>query len=456
VDIGSRLELFVDKYLIERMDNVGLRLTTPQPQETVLTFDAPWEGRYSAYVTVLHDGDCYRMYYRGAPEYIGDGSDFEVTCCAESADGVHFTKPELGLFKVQGSRTSNVILAHDIPFSTNFAPFLDSRPGVSIEERYKALAGVGESGLHGFASADGLRWRKVQEEPFFQGPELDSQNVGFWSVHEGCYVCYFRTWSEYRGEHYRWISRSTSDDFMSWTPPRVMDKGDAPWEQIYTNQTAPYFRAPHVYLSLAARYMPNRPVISAEEGKRIGIPDHYALDCSDNVLMSSRGGNLFDRTFLEALVRPGIGAENWSSRSNYPAHGIVQTGEHELSIYIQHNYGQTTGYMRRYTLRLDSFASVHAGYTGGEFLTKPFTFSGGELHLNFATSAAGGIRVEIQDKQRQPLHGYHLSDCDDIVGNTCDGVVRWKDGPDLRALAGKPIRLRFAMKDADLYALRFG
>ncbi len=323
-------------------------------------------------------------------------------------------------------------------------------------ERYKALAGVGDSGLHGFVSGDGLRWRKVQEEPFIHGPELDSQNLGFWSEYEGCYVCYFRTWSEYEGDHYRWVSRSTSDDFLTWTPPEVMDKGDAPWEHIYTNQTVPYFRAPHIYLSLAARYMPNRTVVTAEDGKRIGVPDEYVLDCSDNVLMSSRGGNRFDRTFLEALIKPAIGVENWSSRTNYPAHGIVQTGEHELSIYIQHNYGQTTGYMRRYTLRLDGFASAHAPYAGGELLTKPFTFSGNRLYLNFATSAAGGIRAELQDAQGQPLPGYALNDCEELVGNTCDAVVRWREGAELHAWTGKPVRLRFVMKDADLYALRFG
>ena len=455
IPLDSRLEMFIDHFLIEHMDEVSLRLHEPLPQESVLSFDRPWEGRYCGYVTILKDGGLFRMYYRGLPEAGADGSDLEVTCYAESPDGIHFTKPNLGLFEVMGTRDNNVILAKNAPFSHNFAPFLDTRPDVPDEERFKALAGTEKSGLVAFVSADGKSWRKLQEEPVIRDGKFDSQNVAFWSEPEGCYVSYFRIWSQGGWKGYRWVGRATSPDFVTWSDTVPMDKGEAPWEHIYTNQTIAYPRAPHIYLSLAARFMPGRRAITKEEAKQIGVEEKYDGDCSDNVLMTSRGGNIYDRTFLEAFIKPGIGPENWTSRTNYPVRGILQTGENELSLYIQQNYGQPTGYVRRYTLRLDGFASIHAPYKGGEWISKPIVFKGAGLHLNFATSAAGDIRVELQTPDGHPIPGYALEEAEELIGNTTDRTACWKGGSDLSGLAGNPVRLRMVMKDADLYSVQF-
>ena len=152
---------------------------------------------------------------------------------------------------------------------------------------------------------------------------------------------------------------------------------------------------------------------------------------------------------------PGIGHENWVSRTNYPACNVVQTGPHEMSFYVNQNYGQPTSHLRRYSLRLDGFACVRAGYEGGEMLTRPFRFTGRELVLNFATSAGGGIRVEADDAEGKPLSGFGRADAVELIGNEIDRAVRWRSKSDLRALAGHPIRLRFFLKDASLYALQF-
>ena len=143
------------------------------------------------------------------------------------------------------------------------------------------------------------------------------------------------------------------------------------------------------------------------------------------------------------------------TRSNYPARGIVQTGPAELSIYIERENVQPTDHIRRYTIRLDGFASVHAPYEGGEMVTRPLKFSGRELAINFATSASGSIRCEIQDADGQPIPGFALANCKDIGGDEIEGAVRWKDGSDVSGLAGQTVRLRFVMKDADLFALKF-
>lgn len=461
LDIGTRRELFVDRSLIDSMRGLELRLHEPRNEGAVLQFDEPWEGVHSGYSTVIRDGGRFRVYYRGMPVNVVDGTAGEVTCVAESTDGLRWTKPKLGLFESQGSKANNIILANDPPFSHNFSPFLDSRPGCPPDERYKALAGISKSGLVAFVSADGLRWRKLrdtavipQKAPFKFAWMFDSQNVAFWSESEKKYLCYFRIW-----EGVRRIGRTESSDFVTWSDPvlmRQMTGGQpSPEEELYTNQTDPYFRAPQLYVAVAARFVPGRQAISDEDAKALKVAKGFEKDVSDAVLMTTRGGSVYDRTYLSSFIRPGIGARHWVSRNNYPALGIVQTGPTEMSLYVNQDYAQPTAHLNRYSLRLDGFASVQAPYAGGELLTKPLKFAGDRLELNFSTSAAGSIRVEIQDESGKSIGGFAAGECVEIVGNEIARVVRWKTGTDVSKLAGKTVRLRFVMKDADLYALRF-
>jgi hypothetical protein len=451
VEIGSRLELFVDHFLIDKLTNVSLALERPRDEGIALRFDKPWEGRFCGYATIIHDGPLFRAYYRGSPDVGRDGSNTETTCVAESKDGIHWTKPELGLFEVNGTKANNVILAGMAPFSHNFCPMLDTRKDTPKDQRYKALAGIGSSGLFAFVSEDGLRWKKLRDKAVITKGAFDSQNVPFWSEQEQCYLCYFRVFEK----GIRRIARTTSKDFINWTPPEMMGYGDRPIEHLYTNQTSPYFRAPHLYVGTAARFFPNRQVLTPEQAKAINVDPGYFKDCSDGVLLTSRGANRYDRTFMEGFINPGIGLENWVSRTNYPALNIVQTGPSEMSLYANQHYGQPTSHLRRYSLRLDGLASLTAPHAGGEMLTKPLTFTGKEMVLNFATSAAGGIRVEIQDASGKAIPGFTLADSVETIGNEIERAVRWKAGPDVSSLAGKPIRLRFVMHDARLFSLRF-
>ena len=98
---------------------------------------------------------------------------------------------------------------------------------------------------------------------------------------------------------------------------------------------------------------------------------------------------------------------------------------------------------------------MSAGFGGGEFVTRPFVFSGGELELNYSTSAVGSVQIEIQDAEGHAIPGYGLDDSPEMFGDEIDGAVRWTGGPDLSRLSGQPVRLRFALKDADLYAFGF-
>jgi len=430
IALGSRRELLVDNFLIDHLAGISLALERPHDEGIALRFDRPWEGAFCGYVTILRNGPVFRAYYRGLPAAGKDGSAAEMTCVAESRDGISWTKPDLDLFEVRGSKVNNIILAGSPPFSHNFCPMLDTRAGVPSAERYKALAGTGAGRLAAFVSADGLHWRKLRDGPVITKGAFDSQNVPFWSEHEQCYLCYFRVFKD----GFRRIARATSKDFVHWTEPVLMGYGGRPIEHLYTNQTSPYFRAPHLYVGIAARFLPGRQVLTKEQTRVIHVDPGYFRDCFDGVLITTRGGDGYDRTFMEGFLTPGIGPENWVSRTNYPALNVVQS---------------------RYSLRLDGFAAAVAPYADGGLRTKPLTFTGKELVLNFATSAAGGIRVEIQNAAGVPLPGSTLVDSIETIGNEIERVVRWKQGADVSRLAGQPVRLRFVMHDARLYALRF-
>ena len=66
------------------------------------------------------------------------------------------------------------------------------------------------------------------------------------------------------------------------------------------------------------------------------------------------------------------------------------------------------------------------------------------------------MQVEVQDETGHPLPGFALADMPPLFGDELDAVVKWKSGSDLSALKGKPVRFRFMMKDADVFALRVG
>jgi hypothetical protein len=98
---------------------------------------------------------------------------------------------------------------------------------------------------------------------------------------------------------------------------------------------------------------------------------------------------------------------------------------------------------------------VNAPYKGGEFITKPLTFTGSKFTMNFSTGATGGVNVEFQDANGKPISGFALTDSVEQIGDEIERTVKWKSGDDVSKLAGQPIKLRFVMHDADLYALKF-
>lgn len=489
--LDGRRELFVDNYIVERIGGAGrLELHRPERREIVLETELPWEGNASGYQSVIQDGQRYRMYYRGG-HYRHGGKPAETRpthpwflCYAESNDGIHWRKPELGLFEFDGSRKNNIVLTPDAVAGfkgdpAHTAVFLDTNPACPADARYKVvIVGSKPHGLYLLKSADGLHFKPLTEPaaPVITQGAFDSQNLLFWDPMRQQYRAYWRIFTagvttpeNWKPSGVRAIRTAVSSDLRQWNDAADLTYFDSPAEHLYTNQIQPYYRAPQVLVGFPMRYnergwsQPMRQLPGPEEREaRAKVSQRYGTAVTDAVFMASRDGVRFHR-WNEAFLRPGPRMkDSWVYGDNFVFWGLVETASHqadaprELSLYTTEGYwqGDRTSF-RRLTLRLDGFVSLRAPAKGGELLTRPFTFKGSALQLNASTSAAGGIQVEIQDVDGKPLPGFALADCPELFCDDVAHTVYWKSGSDVSKLAGKPVRLRLVLHDADIYAFQF-
>ena len=140
IDIGSRLELFVDDHVVDRLSEATRTMHRPVPRDVVMRFDRPWEGNSCNYISVIEDGGVYRMYYRASQVDYTQGkmtNRHAFVCYAESADGVRWERPSLGLVEFEGSKDNNIIW--DGLGTTTFAVFLDENPDCDPDARFKAF-----------------------------------------------------------------------------------------------------------------------------------------------------------------------------------------------------------------------------------------------------------------------------------------------------------------------------
>lgn len=479
VYIGSRLELLVDRHLLQSVaGGAGLRLHQPVRREIVFETEAPWEGNACGYASLVRAENTWRIYYHTL-HYRHSGPPAQALeehppylCYIESDDGLHWQRPEVGLFMVAGSRANNIVLVPEAVEAfggdpAHTAVLYDENPDCPPQERYKVvILGSKPKGLFVLGSGDGQRFTPLSATPAITEGAFDSQNLMFWDPVRGEYREYHREFAD----GIRGIMTSTSADPLHFPPPQWLAYPGAPIEQLYTNQVMPYPRAPHLFIGFPARYVEREqedPLYALpgleERLARAKSHPRYGTTVTDTVFMSSRDGLSFNR-WPEAFIRPGPRErESWVYGDNYTCWGLLETpsvtedAPPELSLYASDGYWEGTSVsFRRYSLRLDGFVSVNAPLSGGEIVTRPLIFDGGNLALNVETSAAGGVQVEVQDANGRPIEGYTLADCPAICCDRIGHIVRWKgNGGDLRPLAGKPVRLRFSLNDADLYAFRF-
>jgi hypothetical protein len=487
VNIASRRELFVDDLLIDKLTGgAEQRLHHPEPREIVLLHDAPWEGSGSGYHSIFRDGDLYRMYYKAwqltvTPGKVNTGEHPLFCCYAESDDGIHWRKPELGLHEFKGSKANNIVIpsgkmGNVNPDGGHPAVFKDENPAAAPDARYKAIVRSNSpKGLLALKSADGVRWSPMADAPVITAGAFDSQNLAFWDGGRSVYRAYWRIFTEgvteeknWKPGGYRAIRTATSKDFLHWENQADLTYEDSPAEHLYTNQVKPYHRAPHLLIGFPTRYIERgwsesmRALPEREHREwRSKANQRYGTAITEGLFMSSRDGVKFKR-WNDAFLRPGIERDGtWNYGQQYLAWHLVETksalegAPNELSLYSTESYWTgASSALRRYTLRLDGFVSIHAPMRGGELITRAVTFTGKKLTMNFATSAAGGIQVEIQDASGRPVPGFTLAEAEPQFGDSIERVVTWKNGDDVSSLAGKPVRLRFVLNDADLYSMR--
>lgn len=473
VNIGDSRQLFLDDFLIAEMNQAELRVHQPQRQEQFIVFDAPWEGDAQNYFTVIFDGESYHMYYHAWGQNTGTSLSIAYM---KSKDGIHWERPNLGIYEHNGSKDNNIVMwNYNDVLSHDMNPFVDKNPKTTPEARFKAVGYMYGSpnpennGLYAFCSNDAVHWKVMSEKPVFTGWAFDTQNVAFWSEKEGKYVLYFRHFRE----RIRVIRRAVSEDFLNWKDDGEITfpegQGPSMEVQFYTNQIAPYYRNPDLYIGFPARYVDRGLTVSTDllpelewRKKGISVEQRIGTTVTDTVFISSRDGYKFTQG-NDAFVQPGLRTRhNWFYGDNYLAWGLIETDSlyddspRELSLWSVESY-QTDGdsRLRRYTLRIDGFCSLHAKSRAGIVATKPLVFQGKELSLNATTSAAGTIRIEICDENGNVIPGFSAEDCDIIYGDSLDRRVSWKGNRDISSLQGKPIVLRFLLKEADVYSLKW-
>lgn len=455
LEIGTGRQLFFDRRFIAESENVRIAMNSPAKAGIVLSPDQSWEAfRLTSYFTVVQDGDICRMYYSCFSKDQWHTPDswnkHAYLCYAESEDGIHWKKPNLGIVDFEGSKDNNIILRSVVDGTV----FID--PRAPPERRYKLLSTVGphSGGLRISYSADGVRFTMGQPvSPW----NPDSQQNAFWDRRLKKYTAFLRKNTDLG----RAVGRIELQDIEApWQGDLkivfIRDERDPADVDFYTNACVQYPWAEDAYFMFPAAYHHFPPQMGND-----GL-----LDTS---VAASRDGIHWVRPDRGPYVP--LGESNaWDARFVMLGVGMVRRGDEIYQYYngIHLSHGGTRGKspeqraklvqwgsMGRVVQRLDGFYSADAAYEGGWLLTPPVIFQGDRLVLNVNTSAAGSAYVAITDTEGRSLEGFTIADCDKILTNDVDHVVTWKGKSNVSALAGKPVRLRFEMRSTKLYAFQF-
>lgn len=473
MDISNRRECFFDGALVnDARTTAEFLVHKPIRKGTAITFDAPWENGGCTYPNFFKDGDIYRMYY------LPFDNTSKYVCYAESRDGMHWEKPILNVCDYNGSTENNVIVVPSMvgcPFD-NFMVFKDENPACPPEKKYKGIMSLDRDGVHGLYvlfSDDGIHF-SYGDVVTTKGA-FDSLNVAFWDKDAGIYRCYYRGYhapgstgfDEGNEETIRDIRYMESTDFKNWTEAKLLEFEDEEDVQLYTNLVQKYPRADHIFVGFPTRYY-NRKAWSPNYDELCGKEDRLAimqrtnlpragLAITDCIFMASHDGVHFKK-YNEGWIAPGPENDvNWVYGDGYLARGFVEIpsdltdegADKEYAFFsIEGHRSPKPTRLALYTSRLDGFVSMHAGVKEKMLVTKPFTFTGTNLYINFSTSALGYMYFTLVDTD-----GNRYTSCE-TFGDKVNRRVCFEDGV-VEKLSGKPVTLEVRMKDADLYSFIF-
>ncbi len=443
IDLGR--QLLVDDFLIEHTTLTRtFHRPEPHPGNPVLRPDRPWERAGSRPTAmVFSDGVWYdpadrlfKMWYMGAYG--------QSTCYAVSEDGIRWTRPELDV-----RRGTNIVLPEWRDSSTVWLDLEEKDP----RRRYKLFRSHPEGGHFGLSlhfSADGIHWG---ERVLRTGSTGDRTTV-FRNPFRKKWVYSIRHgWGQPRKRRY-W----ETPDLLGgpqWTridePPMWCgaDRLDPPREDLKVT--------PELYnLDCVAYESLLLGLFSIWRGDRNIPPGRPKVNevCTG----FSRDGFHWHRPDRRAFIGVSERQGDWNWGNVQSAGGCCLVVGDKLHFYHSgragapgkgeaRDGGGSTGLAR---LRRDGFASLDAGAEGGTLTTRPVRFAGKHLFVN-ADAAGGELTAEVLDERGRALLGLARADC---VGACADRTlqgVSWKSG-DLGSAAGRPVRFRFHLKSARLFA----
>ena len=476
INIGTRREVFWDDFIVDtEKTTADLRLGHPEKKEIVAVLNMPWEGDGMSYPHVVKVDGIYRMYFITTISDLSkmvskDGIHEEIVhtlSCIESEDGIRWHRPNLRNCKWVDTEENNIVIKD---WLDNFYVFRDENPDCPEDEKYKGLAarefGKDEQGkmysrLWSYVSADGIHFKMVGR--IIETGQFDTLNTAHWNAEHKKYMCFYRRIID----GVRMVYYAESTDFKNWSVEKPLTYSDGFNFPLYTNSVSPYYRAPHILSGFPTRYVERTqwtenyerlPGVESRK-ERMKIQPRYGLTTTDALFMTSRDGMNWHR-FPEAFLTPGQErSNNWSYGDCYLSCGdSVETenedGNREISMYCgEGGWTKSPISLRRYTIRLDGFASRYGKYDDGQrVVTKPIIFDGSKLEMNFKTSAMGSVYVNILDEDGNVISGFkgieHFGD------NTACPVC-FETGYDVSSLSGKTVRLEFILKDAHIYSFQF-
>lgn len=502
IDVGTRKQLFIDDYVIGRLENVWQVLNPAQkhPANPLVRGDRPWESSVVyMYGSVLYDEaeKRFRMWYHQTIEG-GYGDNYHAGLLyATSEDGIRWEKPELGIVELDGSTSNNAIQRDhctDWQFVQNIV-YAPDEP--DPQRRYKALAFLGADkpktvrpGYGALFSPDGIHWTSYEQNPVFKYDHVSVCEVctTLYDERHQQYVAFVKysywgcapRWDRSFGLMRRCQGIMTSPDFIHWSPNQLVLIPDELDDQladmrIMAAQPVLDFNNPSahraefyglgglpygdLFIGLLWVYDASGSPLPENEGnppKNGGSQDgpiHVQLVASRDMRDWMRIGK---RMPVLPLGEPGA----WDGGMILTAARPVIVGDEIRIYYSGYDRGHgllppaVNGAIGLATLRLDGFVSINANAGGGTLTTRLLSFAGRRLVVN-AETMGGRVAVELSDESGRPLPGFGASDCDGIDGDAVRHVVTWKGKSDVAAYAGTPIQVRFHLERAKLYAFTF-
>lgn len=512
IDIGSRRQLFLDDFIVERIDGLTRTLHQPEKHGPVLKAERPWEGVHIGMFSPpmwIPDEGMYKQIYECRYDGSG-GRTRDQYALAISTDGVHWNKPNLGLVEFDGSKDNNLF---PTPDNHRLVHVVFDSDDPDSTRRYKGLLTV-PGGRVPVVSPDCLHWQKLD----VCLPSNDAGTMTFDRDRRLFMAMLKRPNAKTVGRSY---DVSFSDDFVTWSSPRLlfgMDKdrdqkmaieiirrrlGNSElakplfidpdpaigWQQPEGKRHIPTWRAecynfgviPYqgIYLGLVTVYYPTGqqlPERSNADGFNL-----IQLAMSRDLKQWRRLGNR--QAFLEPspLTEGLVG--NYDRLQLAAYNGIIERNDQVRFYYgglkrrvPQHNrwtdgnprdvstltgaeradwLHDTHSAMCLAVLRQDGFVSLKAGDDGGILLTRPFTTTGDQLVLNVDVAEGGQVRVELLDATNHAIPGFSLKDCQPVTADGLHQIVTWNSDTDPVRFTGKPISLRIELNNADLYSFRF-